>query len=241
MNTHAQVASIAQANTEVSGHIVITDGQPTTTTQDIADVYGKRHDDVLRIVRKRMIEAGEWRLRNFAETVIERPNPSGGAPIKSPVIRMTKKGFHFVVGKFTGAKAVQHQIAFADEFERMESELKDKATEAPQPLLPAGQFTREVEVAIERRAHTLSLRQYDKIKEQLREAIQKWGKDLAGQKLVEFIQTIDLPDSQLVIVHRDTLWRLTARLSTLEAVQRQALEAVHALEQETRMPWYGRD
>lgn len=108
----------------IAAHITVIDGQPTTTTQDIAEVYGKRHDHILRIVRQRMAEAPEaWRLSNFGETVTERPSPINGAPIQSPVIRMTKKGFHFVVGKFTGAKAVQHQIAFADEFERMADEL----------------------------------------------------------------------------------------------------------------------
>lgn len=116
-----------------------------------------------------------------------------------------------------------------------------KPTEATQPILPAGQFTQEVEAAIERRAHTLSLRQYEKIKEQLREAIRKWGKDLEGQKLVEFIQHIDLPDSKLVIVHRDTVWQLTSCLAYLDIAQRKAFDSIHALEQETGMPWYGRD
>jgi Rha family phage regulatory protein len=119
--------------TGIAAHIAVIDGQPTTTTQDIADVYGKRHDDVLRIIRQRMAECPEeWCLRNFAETETERPSPLNGAPIKSPVIRMTKKGFHFVVGKFTGIKAVQHQIAFADEFERMEQTLSasDRITPA---------------------------------------------------------------------------------------------------------------
>lgn len=123
-------------STTVAGHIAVIDGQPTTTTQDIAEVYGKRHDDVLRIVRQRMADVpAEWRLRNFAEASIERPQTNGGT-VSYPVIRMTKKGFHFVVGKFTGAKAVAHQIAFADEFERMENELSARtapiSTAAPE-------------------------------------------------------------------------------------------------------------
>lgn len=108
----------------IAAHIAVTNGTPTTTTLDIAEVYGKRHDDVLRIVRQRMTECPEeWRLRNFAETVTERPSPLNGAPIQSPVIRLTEKGFHFVVGKFTGAKAVAHQIAYAEEFDRMKAAL----------------------------------------------------------------------------------------------------------------------
>jgi Rha family phage regulatory protein len=113
--------------TGIAAHIAVIDGQPTTTTQDIADVYGKRHDHVLRIVRQRMAEAPEeWRLPNFGEASIERPQ-TGGGTVAYPVIRMTKKGFHFVVGKFTGTKAVQHQIAFADAFERMEADLSERS------------------------------------------------------------------------------------------------------------------
>lgn len=105
--------------TGITAHIAVIDGQPTTTTQDIAEVYGRRHEYVLRIVRQRMAEAGEWGVANFGETPYT--NPQNGQTYT--VIRMTKKGFHFLVGKFTGAKAVQHQIAFADAFERMEAEL----------------------------------------------------------------------------------------------------------------------
>lgn len=130
------------STTGISAHIAVIDGQTTTTTRDIAEVYGKRHDDVLRIVRQRMAEApADWCLRNFAEASIEVPQPNGGTATY-PVIRMTKKGFHFVVGKFTGAKAVQHQIAFADEFERMEAQivsLHNSANSAP--ALPAPEST----------------------------------------------------------------------------------------------------
>lgn len=114
------MAHIATA-TGIAAHIAVIDGQPTTTTQDIAEVYGKQHAKVLAIVRQRMVEAGEWGVANFGETPYT--NPQNGQTYT--VIRMTKKGFHFVVGKFTGTKAVAHQIAFADEFERMETALRD--------------------------------------------------------------------------------------------------------------------
>lgn len=117
-----QVTTIATP--AIQGHIAVVNGQPTTTTQDIADVFSKRHDDVLRVVRQRMSDAGEWRLRNFTETVTERQNPSGGAPIQSPVIRMTEAGFMFVVGKFTGKRAVEAQLAYVDEFMRMREALR---------------------------------------------------------------------------------------------------------------------
>jgi len=115
----------------ISSHITIVDGQPTTTTHDIAEVYGKNHRDVLRIVSQRMEESGEWGMRNFSRTPYT--NPQNGQTY--PVIRMTEKGFMFVVGKFTGAKAVQHQIAFVDEFERMKDELAKESQRNQMPVV----------------------------------------------------------------------------------------------------------
>ena len=118
-------------HTGMAAHLAVIDGQVTTTTHDIARVYGKQHADVLRIVRQRMAECPpDWCLRNFAEASVELPQPNGGT-VSYPVIRLSKKGFHFVVGKFTGAKAVRHQIAFADEFERMEAELAQRPQALP--------------------------------------------------------------------------------------------------------------
>jgi hypothetical protein len=107
----------------------------------------------------------------------------------------------------------------------------------PTPPPPAD-LPREALAAIERRAHTLSLRQYDRIKEMLREAALKWGGDpLDVEALVKFIQHVDLPDSQWVIVHRNDLWRLTAPLAELSA---NAMAAIHSLEDRTGMSWYSK-
>jgi hypothetical protein len=128
--------------------------------------------------------------------------------------------------------------------------LKGTAQPSPTPLPksqkalpepPADPFTKEVHSAINRRAHALSLRHYDWIKEQLREAIRKWGKDLEGQKLLELIQTIDLPDSQLVIVHRNDLWALTYLLGSLDELRDKAMAALHKIEADTGMMWHNRE
>ncbi|RUP26774.1 MAG: hypothetical protein EKK45_15475, partial [Curvibacter sp.] len=92
--------------------VCLNDGQLITDSIKIADVHGKRHDDVLRLIRRRIVEAGEWGVRNFAET--QGVNPQNGQSY--PVFTMTKDGYQFVVGKMTGKKAVQHQIAFIEAF-----------------------------------------------------------------------------------------------------------------------------
>ncbi|WP_371346093.1 phage antirepressor KilAC domain-containing protein [Ancylobacter sp. IITR112] len=61
------------------------------STLEIADLLDKRHDHVMRDARKMLAELhGGDRLPNFGG-VVERPNPSGGAPIKSPVLRLPKR------------------------------------------------------------------------------------------------------------------------------------------------------
>ncbi|MDD2728341.1 Rha family transcriptional regulator [Malikia sp.] len=138
--------------------LAVVNGVPTTTTHDIARVYGKRHDHVLRIVRQRMAECpSDWCLPNFGEASVELPQPNGGT-VSYPVIRLSKKGFHFVVGKFTGAKAVQHQIAFADEFERMEAELARRA----QALLAVPVAAPALPKPAIRRREDLSFARHDK-------------------------------------------------------------------------------
>ena len=38
-------------------------------------VHGKRHDNVVKLIRKRIAESGEWGVRNFTDTArIDEPN-----------------------------------------------------------------------------------------------------------------------------------------------------------------------
>lgn len=78
-------------------------GKPTTNTLKVTAVHGKRHDDVLRLVRKRLAEAREWGLRNFADTPYT--DPQNGQTY--PMFTMTKNGYGFLVAKLTGKLAVQ--------------------------------------------------------------------------------------------------------------------------------------
>ncbi|MGX2956443.1 Rha family transcriptional regulator [Ursidibacter arcticus] len=98
--------------------VQIKNSQVITDSLTVATVFGKRHKDVLEKVRSLDIPS-EYRQRNFTQTVIERQNPSGGKPIKSPVIEMTKDGFMILVMGFTGKKAMQFKIAYIEAFNRM--------------------------------------------------------------------------------------------------------------------------
>lgn len=102
--------------------VSIIDGKPVTTSKNVAEVFEKRHDDVLRAIRKRITEAGEWGVRNFTDTpYIDEQNGQTYS-----MFTLTKDGFTFLVQKFTGKKAVEFQIAYIEQFNAMETALRNQ-------------------------------------------------------------------------------------------------------------------
>ncbi len=95
----------------------------TTDSRRVAKHFGKRHRDVLRAI-DRMDCSPEYRQRNFAQTVDHRANPSGGAPIPSRCVEMTKDGFMFLVMGFTGREAARTKEAFISAFNDMAEQLQ---------------------------------------------------------------------------------------------------------------------
>ncbi len=112
--------------------VFITTGADSALITDslrVAAVHGKRHDDLLRLIRTRLDEAGEWGLRNFAEGVYYDPRNQQN----HPMFTMTKDGYQFLVGRMTGKKATEHQWAFIDAFNSMAAGI-----EAPSPAVVEG-------------------------------------------------------------------------------------------------------
>jgi Rha family phage regulatory protein len=95
--------------------------QLVTDSRKVAAVHGKRHDDLLRLIRRRVVEAGEWGVRNFTETQFVGTNGE-----TYPSFTMTKNGYAFLVGKMTGKKAVAHQIAYIEAFDAMAAYIKNQ-------------------------------------------------------------------------------------------------------------------
>lgn len=94
----------------------------TTDCIKVALVHGKGHDDLLRLIRKRIAEAGEWGIRNFTET--QHINKQNGQTYSYYL--MTQPGYQFLVEKMTGKKAVAHQIAYIDAFSAMAAFIKNQ-------------------------------------------------------------------------------------------------------------------
>jgi len=89
--------------------------QGTTTSLLVAEKYGKRHDNVVRDIRKLMSMLPENRLLNFEER-----NYIDDRGKTYPYFVMTRDGFMLAVMRFTGEKALKTQWDFIDAFNRME-------------------------------------------------------------------------------------------------------------------------
>lgn len=180
--------------TQSSPVVTVCDGVVTTLSTNVAEYFQKRHNDVIRAIEKIVETLPSDRLRNFAQTVVTRENPSGGAPIKSKAYRLTRDGFTFLAMGFTGERAQAFKWAYIDAFNKMEAQLQNRDnTLQVATLTPAQQLL--IQQAVGRRAQkTASHYQtiYRAIK--LRFQIAKYDQLPQSQlnECLKFIETVDL-------------------------------------------------
>lgn len=106
----------------LSNAVAVSDGKVTTTSLKIAEVFGKLHKDVLKVIESLQVP-DNWHKRNFAPMQIDR-KIGNGATRKDKAYSITRDGFTLLVMGFTGAAAMRFKIAYLEEFNRMEAELR---------------------------------------------------------------------------------------------------------------------
>ena len=101
--------------------VTVNNGQPVTTSQAVAEKFGKSHSVVLRALRN--IDCSEEFSRcNFAS--VEYTDKKGEL---RPMVEMTKDGFVFLVMGFTGKQAAKFKEDYINEFNRMATALNASA------------------------------------------------------------------------------------------------------------------
>ncbi|MDD3019497.1 MAG: Rha family transcriptional regulator [Alphaproteobacteria bacterium] len=104
-------------------------GTPVTDSLKVADVFGKQHKDVLRAIRNLFDTAQNCAVQKwFFETTYIAENGKG-----NPMFLMNRDGFSLLAMGLTGAKAMQFKIGFIEQFNQMESIVKDVAQ---RPAIP---------------------------------------------------------------------------------------------------------
>lgn len=113
--------------------VEIVDGIPTVLSTNVAAVFEKRNDNVIRDIEEILSTLPENRKDNFIETQIERPSNLGRGTVKSKAYRLTRDGFTFLVMGYTGEKAARFKWAYIDEFNRQQALLEDETSPQTQP------------------------------------------------------------------------------------------------------------
>lgn len=117
--------------------VTLANGKPATTSNVIAATFGKRHDTVLRAVRK--LECSpDFRLRNFAEASREVEQPNGGKATYTEYV-VSRDGFMFLAMGFTGKEAAKWKEQFINAFNAMESEIRTAYSVNPGDVLTAAE------------------------------------------------------------------------------------------------------
>ena len=108
----------AMANIITAKEAVELVGKDGPTSLTIAEKFGKRHDDVLKRIRRLDCDE-EFRLGNFAES--SYVNEQGKT---QPMYRVTRDGFAFLAMGFTGKEAAAWKVKFLTAFNLMEKALR---------------------------------------------------------------------------------------------------------------------
>ena len=105
----------------------------------VAEKFGKRHKHVLDSIYKLMAENSAV-LKMFFEGKYKGKN---GATY--PMMYITRDGFSLLVMGFTGTKALEWKLKYIEAFNKMESMLYERSTEAWQETRRIGKLTRRSE------------------------------------------------------------------------------------------------
>lgn len=107
--------------TKVEFGVTAIDGIAMVSSRKVAEIFNKRHDDVLKAVRNAGCSV-EFRHRNFAESYYKDLQGK-----RQPEILLTKDGFAFVVMGFTGKQAARFKEAYIYRFNEMEQLIKSRS------------------------------------------------------------------------------------------------------------------
>lgn len=110
--------------------VSIVDGIPTTTSQKVAETFGKRHDSVVRGIRDLQSKCPEnFNAHNFV--AVDYTDPKGE---KRPMYLLTRDGLTLLVMGYTGKEAMKFKLAYIEAFNCMEKQLETMRA-MPDPCL----------------------------------------------------------------------------------------------------------
>lgn len=118
---------------------------PTVSSLQVAEIFGKRHDHVLRDIEQILTQVPEIFIKpNFG--VVEYPVRRGFGTEMVKAYLLSKDGFTLLTMGYTGEKAMKFKVAYINRFNEMEDQLANHVPDDPTALgLP--DFRNPVEAA----------------------------------------------------------------------------------------------
>lgn len=111
--------------------IIVENGEPMTTSLEVAKYFDKEHRDVLRAIDN-IIEKG---LRNITQTLKDKAmayfelseyvNEQNHQTYR--MYKMNQKGFSLLAGGFTDKKFMEYKVMFVEQFDDMQKQLEQQA------------------------------------------------------------------------------------------------------------------
>lgn len=101
--------------------VIMKDKQAVTTSLQVAKVFDKRHDRVIRAIETKMTNP------NFGESgMFSKGTYTDASGKANKMYYMNRDGFTFIAFGFTGAKADQFKLKYINAFNQMEDYIKNE-------------------------------------------------------------------------------------------------------------------
>ena len=126
--------------------VQINNGQAVTSSLQVAEYFGKKHQHVMEKVRALLAEIpSDWGVSNFRQSSYF--NVQGK---EQPCYEMTKDGFTLLAMGFTGKKAIEFKLNYINAFNTMIEIIQNKGISLQQQFLIAD---KELKTATEIASH----------------------------------------------------------------------------------------
>ena len=113
--------------------VTINNGQAVTSSLQVAEYFGKKHQHVMEKIRKLLDELpSEWGVSNFRQSSYF--NVQGK---EQPCYEMTKDGFTLLAMGFTGKKAIEFKLNYINAFNTMIEIIQNQGISLQQQYLIA--------------------------------------------------------------------------------------------------------
>lgn len=118
--------------------LTISNGQPTASSRDIAEHFGKEHKNVLQSIENLTAENSALTQMFF------KTSYTSGTGKAYPMYPMNRDGFTLLAMGFTGKEALEWKVKYINAFNAMEQELRN-----PKPMTANEMFAMQAQINLE--------------------------------------------------------------------------------------------